>query len=75
MINAGGLCNVYGELQGWGSEQSKEEAGRIYDTLLRIFERAADEEIATSLAADRLAEQRIAEAREEGRAGIGVVGA
>jgi acetyl-CoA acetyltransferase len=27
VINAGGLCNVYGELKGWTTEQSMEKAG------------------------------------------------
>jgi len=64
VINAGGLINVYGELQGWSADQSKKKAGTIYDTLLRIFERADKEGIPTSVAADRLAQQRIIEARE-----------
>ncbi len=64
VINAGGLCNVYGELQGWTAEQSKKKAGGIYETLLRIFERAEEEGIPTSVAADRIARQRIIEARE-----------
>lgn len=70
VINAGGLCNVYGELHNWTAEQSKKKAGAIYDTLLRIFERAQEEEIPTSVAADRLAQQRIIEARELQRSHI-----
>jgi leucine dehydrogenase len=70
VINAGGLCNVYGEIQNWTAEQSKKKAGGIYDTLLRIFERAEEEEIPTSVAADRLAQQRIIEARELRRSHI-----
>jgi leucine dehydrogenase len=64
VINAGGLCNVYGELNDWKQERSRRKAGEIYGTLLRIFERARDEGIPTSEAADRLAEQRILEARQ-----------
>ena len=64
VINAGGLCNVYGELQGWTPEQSTKKAGAIYDTLLRIFNRAQGENVPTSKAADRVARQRIVEARE-----------
>ena len=70
VINAGGLCNVYGELQGWTPEQSKKKAGAIYDTLLRIFNRAQRDEISTSEAADRVARQRIKEARELRRSHI-----
>ena len=70
VINAGGLCNVYGELQGWTPEQAKKKAGAIYDTLLRIFNRAQGEEIPTSQAADRVALQRISEARKLRRSHI-----
>jgi leucine dehydrogenase len=70
VINAGGLCNVYGELQGWTPEQSKKKAGAIYDTLLRIFNRAQSEEIPPNEAADRVARQRISEARELRRSHI-----
>ena len=70
VINAGGLCNVYGELQGWTPEQSRKKAGAIYDTLLRIFQRAQAENIPTSEAADRVAWQRIIEARNLRRSHI-----
>ena len=70
VINAGGLCNVYGELHRWTPEQSRKKAGAIYDTLLRIFNRAKSEEIPTSEAADRVARQRISEARELRRSHI-----
>jgi leucine dehydrogenase len=51
---------VYGELHRWPAERSLKKAGEIYDTLLRIFQIAKDEQIPTYRAADRLAEQRIA---------------
>jgi leucine dehydrogenase len=60
VINAGGLINVYGELNGWTSERAMRKAGDIYSTLLRIFELSEAEGVATYLAADRIAEQRIA---------------
>ena len=63
VINAGGLCSVYGELHGWTAERTQKKAGAIYDTLLGIFERAANDGISTSDAADRLACQRIMRAR------------
>jgi leucine dehydrogenase len=59
VINAGGLINVYGELQGWTAERAMRKAGEIYGTLLRIFELARAEGIPTYVAADRIAEQRI----------------
>jgi leucine dehydrogenase len=60
VINAGGLINVYGELNGWTSERAMRKAGDIYATLLRIFELSEAEGVPTYLAADRIAEQRIA---------------
>ena len=60
VINAGGLINVYGELNDWSPERAKQQAAGIYDTLTRIFELAKEQGIPTNEAADRLAEQRIA---------------
>lgn len=63
VINAGGLINVYGEINGWAAERSKRKAGDIYNTLLRIFELAKSEGIPTHAAANKVAEGRIMEAR------------
>ena len=63
VINAGGLCNVYGELHGWSAERSKRKAGETYGTLLRIFETAREDGVPTSEAADRLARRRVEQAR------------
>ncbi|MFP3948064.1 MAG: Glu/Leu/Phe/Val family dehydrogenase [Gemmatimonadota bacterium] len=63
VINAGGLCSVYGELQGWTDEQARRTAGRIYETLRSIFRQSRDEKIPTTAAADRLAEARISRVR------------
>jgi leucine dehydrogenase len=59
VINAGGLINVYGELNDWDAERAKRKAGEIYETMLQIFELAREQGIPTSEAADRLAERRI----------------
>jgi leucine dehydrogenase len=59
VINAGGLINVYGELNAWSPERAKRKAGEIYDTLGQLFELAREQGIPTSQAADRLAERRI----------------
>ena len=60
VINAGGLINVCGELNGWTPERSMRKAGDIFNTLLRLFELSEAEGLPTYVAADRLAEQRIA---------------
>jgi len=59
VINAGGLINVYGELNAWSPERAKRKAGEIYDTLGQLFDLAKEQGIPTSQAADRLAERRI----------------
>lgn len=59
VINAGGLINVYGELNDWTPERAMRKAGEIYDTLLQLFEIAQEQGVATHLAADKLAERRI----------------
>lgn len=62
VINAGGLINVCGELEGWPAETARRKAGEIYETLRRVFELAREEGIPTHEAADRMAEQRLREA-------------
>ena len=59
VINAGGLINVYGELNGWSPDRAKRKAAEIYETLRQLFELAAEQGIPTYEAADRLAERRI----------------
>jgi leucine dehydrogenase len=60
VINGGGLINVNAELNGWTMERARSKAGEIYDTILHVFEIAAEEGIPSYRAADRLAERRIA---------------
>jgi leucine dehydrogenase len=64
VINAGGLINVYGELKNWTLERSKWKAGEIYNTLLRIFDLAKRDRIPTETAANRVAEERLRQARQ-----------
>jgi len=59
VINAGGLINVYGELNHWTAERAMRKAGEIYDTLLQLFELAQEQGVPTHVAADKLAERRI----------------
>lgn len=64
VINAGGLINVYGELNGWGAERAKRKAGEIYQTLTDLYEIAEEQGVPTYQAADRLAERRIQQVAE-----------
>jgi len=61
LVNAGGLINVYAEIQGWPAERSLRKAGEIYNTLLRILELAESEGMTSAEAADRVAEDRMSE--------------
>lgn len=63
VVNAGGLINVYGELEDWTRERSLRKAGEIYYTMLAIFEKASEAGIPTYEAADHIAEERILNAR------------
>jgi leucine dehydrogenase len=58
-INAGGLINVYNELEGYSQERALQQAKGIYDTILKIFAIAKKENIPTYEASNTLAEQRI----------------
>ena len=60
-INAGGVMNVSLEMTGYSAERAHAMAERIEDTISAIFARAHGEALPTWLAADRLAEARIAE--------------
>ena len=63
VANAGGVINVYGEVEGWDAQHALDKADDIYDTVLRVFEIAEKYKIPTYEAADRVAEQRLAAAR------------
>ena len=63
VANAGGVINVYGEVAGWDAQKALDKADDIYDTVLKVFELAEKMNIPKYEAADRLAEQRLAEAK------------
>ncbi|MEU5792263.1 valine dehydrogenase [Streptomyces sp. SID8366] len=68
VVNAGGVIQVADELHGFDFERCRAKAARIFDTTLAIFARAKEDGIPPAAAADRIAEQRMAEARA-GRGG------
>lgn len=58
-INAGGLINVYNELEGYSQQRALKQAEGIYDTILKIYSIAKRDKIPTHEASNRLAEERI----------------
>jgi valine dehydrogenase (NAD+) len=61
VVNSGGVIQVADEIHGFNFERAKQRAARIYDTTRQILELAADEGVPPAVAADRLAERRMAE--------------
>lgn len=59
VVNAGGIINVFYELEGYNRERALAHAEKIYDTTFNLFQLAKKEGIPTYLAANRLGEQRI----------------
>ncbi|MEU9114922.1 Glu/Leu/Phe/Val dehydrogenase dimerization domain-containing protein [Streptomyces sp. NPDC048483] len=68
VVNAGGVIQVADELHGFDFDRCKAKAAKIFDTTLAIFARAKADGIPPAAAADRLAEARMAEAKEGNRA-------
>ena len=60
-VNSGGLIQVADELEGFSYDRAKARASKIYDTTKRVFEVAAAEGVPAAVAADRIAERRMAE--------------
>jgi leucine dehydrogenase len=58
-VNAGGIINVYYELDGYNRERALAHAEKIYDTTFNLFQLAKAEKIATYKAANKLGEQRL----------------
>ncbi len=59
-INAGGLMNVYIELQGYNEERATRMVEGVYDIIENIYKVADRDGLPTYKAADRMAEERIA---------------
>src|SRR5579859_2879836 len=72
VINAGGLINVYNELEGYNRERALRMTRGIYYNLLRTFEIAKKKDLPTNVAADRMAEERIETVSRSRRAFLGV---
>jgi valine dehydrogenase (NAD+) len=61
VVNAGGVIQVADEIEGFDFARAKQRATQIYDTTREILRLAAADGIPPALAADRLAERRMAE--------------
>lgn len=63
VINSGGVINVADELNGYNASRAMKNVESIYDILLKIFEISKRDNVPTYVAADRMAEERIASVR------------
>lgn len=65
LINAGGLINVYREIDNYDQAEAMRRTENIYDTTLRIFKLSQEKNISTHEAALRIAEERVAQRKAE----------
>lgn len=61
VVNSGGIINVYYELEGYNRERAMAHAEKIYDATTAIFKMSKEQQIPTYMAANRIAEKRIAD--------------
>ncbi len=61
VVNAGGIINVFYELGGYNRDRAMKHAEQIYNTTWNVIQTAKTENIPTYMAANRLAEKRIAD--------------
>lgn len=65
LINAGGIINVYAELEGYGRDEINRKTENIYNTTLDIFKLSEKENITTHRAAFNIAQNRIDTRKKE----------
>ncbi len=61
VVNSGGVIQVADEIDGFNFDRAKLRATKIFDTTRRILELATAEGVPPAVAADRMAERRMAE--------------
>jgi valine dehydrogenase (NAD+) len=61
LVNSGGLIQVADELHGFSFDRARARAAGIFDSTRQVFRIAAQDGVPPAVAADRLAERRIAE--------------
>ena len=59
VINAGGLMNVFVELEGYSAERAIDKTSHVYDNMMEVFKISKEDDVPTDVAANRLAERRI----------------
>jgi valine dehydrogenase (NAD+) len=62
LVNAGGVIQVEDERHGFDFERARVKASEIFDTAMSVFALAGEQGVSPAVAADRLAEERIAAA-------------
>jgi valine dehydrogenase (NAD+) len=67
VVNSGGLIQVADELDGFDFERAEERASHIFETTREVFELATADGVPPAVAADRIAERRMAQAPGAGR--------
>ncbi|HET8753372.1 MAG TPA: Glu/Leu/Phe/Val dehydrogenase dimerization domain-containing protein [Salinimicrobium sp.] len=65
LINAGGIINVYAELEGYGRKEIMRKTENIYNTTLEILANAEAKNISSNVAAVEIARQRIADRKKQ----------
>ena len=65
LINAGGIINVYAELEGYGKDEIVRKTENIYNTTLDIFNLSQKEDITTHRAAFNIAQNTIDTRKKE----------
>ena len=65
LINAGGIINVYAELEGYGKQEIIRKTENIYNTTLEILENADTNNITSNSAALNIAKEKIATRKNE----------
>lgn len=61
VVNSGGVIQVADEIEGFNFDRAKAKAAGIYETTRRVFALGAEDGVPPAVAADRLAERRMAE--------------
>jgi leucine dehydrogenase len=72
VANAGGVISGSVDIAGWDLERMNDALEQIYDTVREVFALAANLGVGTHVAADRMAEARLAAAQSQSRWGGGV---